>query len=114
MRKALLQDDALRVAIDEMKQGLIDADLGGGLFKKRVALSGRGKRGGARTVIATNRGDRWVFILGFEKNEKDNLTQSEFVYLQRLAKDLLECSETVLKKTIEAKELQEVCHEPDH
>ncbi len=55
-------------AVSEMERGLVDADLGGGVVKKRVALPGRGKRGGARTLVATNRGDRWFFVYGFEKS----------------------------------------------
>lgn len=63
MRKTELSDDALFAAVVEMAQGLIDADLGGGVVKKRVGLSGRGKRGGARTLIATNKGNRWFFCV---------------------------------------------------
>jgi hypothetical protein len=62
MRKAGLTDQALCQAVSEMSQGLIDADLGGNVVKKRVPLPGRGKRGGARTIVATNRGDRWFFL----------------------------------------------------
>ncbi len=54
MRKTELIDEALCGAVREMSQGLIDADLGGGVVKKRVGLAGRGKRGGARTLVATN------------------------------------------------------------
>jgi len=67
MRKTELTDKALCTAVAEMSQGLIDADLGGGVVKKRVGLAGRGKRGGARTLVATNRGSRWFFVFGFEK-----------------------------------------------
>jgi hypothetical protein len=56
LRKAALTDTALLIAVSEMQQGLIDADLGGHLVKKRVALPGQGKRGGARTIVATKRG----------------------------------------------------------
>lgn len=58
MRKTDLNDTALCQAVLEMERGLIDVDLGGGVLKKRVALPGRGKRGSARTLVATNRGDR--------------------------------------------------------
>lgn len=58
MRKTELTDSSLCAAVLEMAQGLIDADLGGGVFKKRVGLAGRGKRGGARTLVATNQGNR--------------------------------------------------------
>jgi len=56
-RKTALTD-ASRIAVEEMVEGLIDADLGGGVFKKRVALPGRGKSGSVRTLLATNRRDR--------------------------------------------------------
>ncbi|HLR13312.1 MAG TPA: type II toxin-antitoxin system RelE/ParE family toxin, partial [Burkholderiaceae bacterium] len=60
MKKAGLTDAALCAAVEEMSQGLIDADLGGYVVKKRVALSGQGKRGGARTIVATKMAGRWL------------------------------------------------------
>ena len=89
MRKTALTDEALCAAVREMIQGLIDGDLGGGVVKKRVGLAGRGKRGGARTLVATNRGNRWFFVFGFEKNELENISEKELVTLKMLAKDLL-------------------------
>jgi hypothetical protein len=53
-----------------MAAGLIDADLGGSVYKKRVPTPGRGKRGGARIILGSNRGDRWFFLFGFEKNDR--------------------------------------------
>lgn len=73
MRKTELSDEALCKAVSEMEQGLIDADLGGHVVKKRVAVPGRGKSGGARTLVGTNFGNRWFFLFGFEKNERDNI-----------------------------------------
>lgn len=81
-----------------------------GLFKKRLALPGKGKRGSARTLIATNRTNRWVFILGFEKNEKENLTLAERSYLQMLAQDLLEYTDSDLDTAIIEGKIQEVHH----
>jgi hypothetical protein len=85
MRKTELADVALCQAVEEMVAGLIDADLGGGLVKKRVGLGGRGKRGGARMLLATNKGDRWFFLFGFEKNERANISGEELEALQDLA-----------------------------
>ena len=82
-----------------------------GLFKKRLALPGKGKRGSARTLIATNRTNRWVFIFGFEKNEKENLTSAELSYLQMLAQDLLEYTDSDLDTAIIKGKIQEVHHE---
>jgi len=45
-----------------MEKGLIDAELGGGVVKKRVPLPGRGKSGGTRTLLATNKRDLWFFV----------------------------------------------------
>ena len=76
MRKTDLRDDALCMAVTEMVNGLVDADLGGDVLKKRVALPGRGKRGGVRTLVATRRASRWFFVFGFEKNDKANVVDS--------------------------------------
>ena len=65
LRKTLLSNTALLKAIAEMERGLVDADLGGNVYKKRVALPGRGKSGSTRTLIATIREDRWIFMYGF-------------------------------------------------
>jgi hypothetical protein len=111
MRKTDLTDDALCLAVSEMVGGLVDADLGGDVLKKRVALPGRGKRGGARTLVATRRASRWFFVFGFEKNEKANVTSTELEALQWLAKQLLDLSRTQLEVAVQDGSLQEICHE---
>jgi len=57
--------------------------------KKRIALPGRGKRGSTRTLLATNRDNKWFFVFGFEKNELENISEKELATLKMLAKDLL-------------------------
>ena len=111
LRKTLLTDAALLKAIDEMEQGLVDADLGGNLYKKRVALPGRGKSGSTRTLIATNRQDRWFFMFGFEKNDKENITQAELAYLQEVAQIFLGYSSDELQLAIDKGELLEVYYD---
>lgn len=108
--KTSLSDDLLRRAVEEMTNGLIDADLGGGVFKKRVALPGRGKSGSARTLLATNRDDRWIFILGFEKNERANISDKERDALRMLAKDLLGLSTGQLQNAVKEGALLEVTY----
>jgi hypothetical protein len=98
MRKTDLTDGALCAAVAEMAQGLIDADLGGHIVKKRVAIAGRGKRGGARTLIATNKGTRWFFVYGFEKNERANVSDDEVQALQGVAVELLARTASQLSK----------------
>jgi hypothetical protein len=109
MKKTELTDEALCFAIDEMEQGLIDADLGGNLYKKRVGLANRGKRGGARTLLATNLGNRWFFMFGFEKNDKANITKDERESLRQLATYLLTLNDDLLTVQLNMSELIEIC-----
>ena len=111
LRKTLLTDAALLKAIDEMEQGLVDADLGGNLYKKRVALPGRGKSGSTRTLIATNRQNRWFFMFGFERNDKENITQAELAYLQEVAQIFLGYSNDELQLAIDKGEFLEVYYD---
>ena len=111
LRKTLLTDAALLKAIDEMEQGLVDADLGGNIYKKRVALPGRGKSGSTRTLIATNRQNRWFFMFGFEKNDKENITQAELAYLQEVSQIFLGYSSDELQLAIDKGEFLEVYYD---
>ena len=111
MRKTELTDRALCSAVAEMAQGLIDADLGGGVVKKRVGLAGRGKRGGARTLVATNKGNRWFFIYGFEKNDRANITDDELEALNDIAEQLLARTGKQLDEAVQDGSLQEICHD---
>jgi hypothetical protein len=109
--KTGIGDKALIAAIREIHAGLFDADLGGGIIKKRIALPGRGKRGSTRTLLATNRDDRWFFIFGFEKNERDNITIKELEVLRTLAADLLQLSAKQINEAIRNGSLVEVYDE---
>jgi hypothetical protein len=111
MRKTALTDEALWAAVSDMERGLIDADLGGGVVKKRVALPGRGKSGSARSLVATNKGNRWFFLFGFEKNERANVSARELGALQGIAADLLELSRARLYAHVGSGALQEICDE---
>ena len=111
MRKTELTDSSLCAAVLEMAQGLIDADLGGGVVKKRVGWAGRGKRGGARTLVATNKGNRWFFVVGFEKNDRTNISAEEKEALQSIAQELLARTGKDLDAQVEDGTLQEICND---
>ena len=111
MRKTELNDKALCAAIAEMMMGLIDGDLGGGIVKKRIGLAGRGKRGGARTLVATNKGSRWFFVYGFEKNDRANISADELAALQGIARELLARTNQQLDGAVVDGSLQEICHD---
>ncbi len=110
-RKAQVSDEALRKAIAEMAAGLIDADLGGAVYKKRVALPGRGKSGGARILVATRKSSRWFLLYGFGKNEQANIDDRELAALQKLAGVLLALTDTQLQHAVTEKELMEIADE---
>ena len=111
MRKTELGNRALCEAVAEIAQGLVDADLGGGVVKKRVALPGRGKSGGARTLVATNKGNRWFFVFGFEKNDRANISDQELEALQDIAQDLLARTSEQLDLAVQTSALEEICHD---
>lgn len=102
-----LTETVLRAAVVELGQGLGDA-LGGYVYKKRIALPGRGKRGGARTLIAYRSGQAVFFMYGFPKNERANIDNDELKALRLLAKELLGYGAQELAKAVEAGELIEV------
>lgn len=79
-RKERIADRALIEAVDRAEAGLIDADLGGGLIKQRVARMGQGRRGGYRTIIGYRAGERSVFLYGFGKSERDNIDDTELAH----------------------------------
>jgi len=95
-------------AVKEMAAGLIDADLGGQVFKKRIPLPGRGKRGGARALIGTNLADRWFFLFGFGKNERASVDAQELAALQKIAETLLALDSKKIEQSVQAGELVEV------
>jgi hypothetical protein len=72
-----LNDIILLGAVDEIALGLVDAKLGGFVLKKRIALPGKGKRGGTRTLLAYQRGNKAIFIYGFAKSERANINAKE-------------------------------------
>lgn len=84
-RRERIKDADLVEAIERAGRGLIDADLGGGLIKQRIARPGQGRSGGFRTVIAYQARNRAVFIYGFAKSERDNIEDDELEGLREIA-----------------------------
>ena len=98
----------LRAAVAEIELGLVDADLGSGLVKKRVARRGAGKRGGYRVILAIAVGSRAFFVEGFAKSERADLREDELAALRRLGKELLGLDDKLLARAVTAGKLQEV------
>lgn len=89
-RKVRITDAELCEAVANVERGLIDADLGGGVVKQRIARKGGGKSGGFRALILLRIGERAFFVHGFAKSDRDNIGDDELVALKKLAGELLE------------------------
>ena len=108
IRGSDLGNGELKTAVSEIEAGLIDANLGGELLKKRIARPGSGKSGGYRTVLAYRRGERVIFMHLFAKNEKSNVTKSELAALKALARAYMSLSAEELDVAVSKLALREV------
>lgn len=106
-KKRVISDSDLIAAIKRASEGLIDADLGGGLIKQRVAKKGEGRRGGFRTIIIYQRGERAFFVYGFAKSDRDNITEDELEGFKKL-RDALNFSDGQLDAMIEKRKFIEI------
>jgi hypothetical protein len=84
-RRNRLDDLVLRQAAESVQNGQADADLGGGVYKQRIARARQGKSGGYRTILVQRRGGDLVFVHGFAKSEKGNVTHAELEALKAQA-----------------------------
>ena len=101
-------------AAGEIEKGIVDARLGGFLLKKRVAAPGRGKRSGYRTILAHRQGDRLVFLHGYAKNEKNDITKKEKSALLKLGGVYMGYDEARLSRMVAKGLIVEIrCHEQD-
>ena len=99
-RKADIGDAALCAAVSDISRGLIDADMGGGVVKQRIARPGGGKSGGFRTIILFQVRGRAFFVHGFAKNEQDNIRDDELAAFRMLAAELMTYDDVALARAI--------------
>jgi hypothetical protein len=108
-KREAIGDESLVAAIETARRGLIDADLGGGLIKQRVARPGQGKRGGFRMLIAFRR-DRAIFLFGFAKNERDNIDSKQLTTLREIVASWFAADENKIAQALKDGLLIEVQH----
>lgn len=113
-KKADLDDATLQKAVDDAERGLIDAKLGGGVIKQRVARPGKGKSGGFRTVILYKAHALAFFVHGFAKKDQGNIEDDELAALKLLASEMLSYDDRAIANAVESGTLIEVGrHEKD-
>ena len=88
-RREGITDAALCDAVDRARSGLVDADLGGGVIKQRIARKSGGRSGGFRTIVLFRRGELAFFVYGLPKSVRENLREDELATFRRLADEYL-------------------------
>jgi len=107
-RSEEISDESLREAVAQAEGGRIDADLGGGVIKQRVARRGEGKSGGFRTIILFRRRERAFFVYGFAKSDRGNIAPDELKAFRRLAAEMLQLDDRALAAAMANGTLTEV------
>jgi hypothetical protein len=110
-KKVKLTNDALLEAIDDLEDGASTTDLGSHLYKVRVSREHSGKSSGFRTIIIYQENEKAIFLYGFGKNEKQNISKAELQYFKKLGNDLLALNAEQLEEVIGQKilfDLEEV------
>jgi hypothetical protein len=107
-RKHAIPETALREAVDRAERGLVDADLGGGVIKQRVARPGQGRSGGYRTLILYRQSHRAFFVYGFAKNQQANIGDEEAATFRKAARHVLELTDQQLATLIQNGQFSEV------
>lgn len=111
-RRARIPDSDLWNAAQRANNGRVDADLGGGVIKQRIARAGEGKSGGSRSILAFSKDDRAVYVYGFEKKDQDNIDHRDLEALRRLAAVILGYNEDQIADRVIAGDLLTI-HEPE-
>jgi hypothetical protein len=112
-RRERIADRSLRETIERAGRGTIDADLGGGIIKQRVARGGQGRSSGYRMLIAYRAGTRAVFLYAFAKNERENIDPDELVTLREIGATWLTADARRITQALGAGILQEVTNDEE-
>ena len=107
-----MTDEALCAAAREIEQGIFEADLGGGVCKKRVAIAGKGKSGSTRTLVAKKHERAIFFLVGREKSEPSGDFTNKVINAAKLvAKGLESASANKMSEMLDAGTIEEICNE---
>ncbi len=113
-RQEAIEDTALCESVANAEKGLIDADLGGGVIKQRIARPNEGKSGGFRSIVLFRSGDKAFFVYGFRKSSRDNIRKDELKGFKELAEVMLGYDKSALTKALKSGAIVEVkCDEQE-
>jgi len=103
-----ITDDELRDIVGRLEEGQADADLGGGVFKVRLARPGEGKSGGYRVIVYFKNEFRTFFVYGFPKSDRDNIDKRELKMFKVDAKEDFALTEDQIKSWLKRGTLIEI------
>ncbi len=95
-------------AVDRAEKGLVDADLGGGVIKQRIARPGESKSKGYRSIVLYRKGDKAFFVYGFPKSDLGNIRDAEQEQFKKAAKSIFALSDEQIRQLIENGQFEEV------
>ncbi len=112
-KKNKITDEVLKQAAADIASGIVEANIGNFLYKKRLARKGEGKRGGYRIIVGYKKPDseRIIFLYAFEKSHKSNITPKEKLFLSVAAEAVILATDKKLKELLKEKIIEEVCYE---
>jgi len=103
-----INDDELLNIVDQLEAGQSDADLGGGVFKMRIARPCEGKSGGYRVIVFFKSGERTFYVHGFAKSNMANISKKELVKAKRQAKTLFAMTDTQIQIALKERVFEEI------
>jgi hypothetical protein len=112
-RRERISDLSLIDAIQRAELGIVDADLGSGLIKQRIARPGQGRSGGYRLIVAYRVQERAIFLFGFAKNDRENLSPDQLSELREIGADMLAADTAAINKAIEDGLIKEIKREDE-
>jgi len=107
-RKENISADALWDAVERAEKGQVDANLGGGVIKQRIARPGEGKSKGYRSIVLFRKGERSFFVYGFSKSELGNIGDDEEARFKVMAKHVLSLTDAQLNELLANGQFEEV------
>ncbi len=107
-RKEKISADALWDAVERAENGQVDADLGGGVIKQRIARPGEGKSKGYRSIVLFRKGELSFFVYGFSKSELGNIRADEEAQFKKMAKHVLSLTNAQLSQMVANGQFEEV------
>ena len=107
-RKENISAQVLWDAVDRAEKGLVDADLGGGVIKQRIARPGESKSKGYRSIVLYRKGDKAFFVYGFPKSDLGNIRDAEQEQFKKAAKSIFALSDEQIRQLIENGQFEEV------